>query len=48
MRSLSDDGGIHVDRMVGVYTGPREYHFEGLDVLPVADFLAALYQGRIF
>ena len=48
MRSLSDDGRIGVDRMVGVYTGPRAYHFEGVDVLPVVDFLKALHQGEIF
>ena len=26
----------------------RVYHFEGLDVLPVSEFLQSLYQGKIF
>lgn len=48
MRSLYAHDGIHVDKMIGVYTGKRAYHFEGIDVLPVEDFLNLLHQGEIF
>jgi len=48
MRSVSEDGRLHVDRMIGVYNGPRAYHFEGVDVLPVADVLTALHAGEVF
>jgi hypothetical protein len=34
--------------MIGVYTGKRAYHFDGVDVLPVEDFLGRLHQGDIF
>jgi len=48
MRSLQSCTTIEVDRMIGVYTGQRTYHFNGLDVLPVEKFLKSLYQGDIF
>jgi uncharacterized protein len=48
MRSLSNSGRIHVVKMIGVYTGKRAYHFDGVDVLPVEDFLERLHQGDIF
>ena len=48
MRSLKNSTGIEVDRMIGVYTGQKIYHFNGLDVLPVEEFLKRLYQGNIF
>ena len=48
MRDMSQSPQICVDRMVGVYTGKRSYHFHGVDVLPVAEFLQQLYQGDIF
>ena len=48
MRSLSKSGRIHVDKMIGIYTGKRAYHFDGIDVLPVEDFLQRLHQGDIF
>ena len=48
MRDMSQSPQICVDRMVGVYTGKRSYHFDGVDVLPVAEFLQQLYQGNIF
>jgi hypothetical protein len=37
-----------VDKMVGIYTGKRAYHFDGIDVLPLNDFLKRLYEGEIF
>jgi predicted AAA+ superfamily ATPase len=48
MRSLSNSGSIHVVKMIGIYTGKRAYHFDGVDVLPVEDFLERLHQGDIF
>lgn len=48
MRTLKSSEQIKVDRMIGVYTGQRKYHFNGLDVLPVEDFLDELFQGKIF
>lgn len=48
MRSLSNYGRIHVEKMIGVYTGNRAYHFDGVDVLPVQTFLKRLHQGYMF
>ena len=48
MRSLNNHSRIHVDKMIGVYTGIRAYHFDGVDVLPVQTFLKRLHQGNIF
>jgi predicted AAA+ superfamily ATPase len=48
MRSLKSLEGPQVDKMLGVYMGRRAYNFDGLDVLPVVQFLSSLYEGRIF
>jgi predicted AAA+ superfamily ATPase len=48
LRDLASQKGVKVDRLVAVYTGTRAYHFEGLDVLPVSEFLQSLYQGKVF
>lgn len=48
MRGLNSLPGIKVERMFGVYTGPRVYHFEGVVVLPAPDFLRALHRGEVF
>ncbi len=48
MRSLNDHEGIHVDRMIGIYTGERTYHYDGIDVLPVNEFLSQLHRGQVF
>ena len=48
MRSLNGQAGISVEKMIGVYTGRQIYHFDGLDVLPVAEFLRRLYAGQVF
>lgn len=48
MRSLQNSDRIEVDRMIGIYTGQRAYHFDGLDVLPVEEFLKRLYRGDVF
>jgi predicted AAA+ superfamily ATPase len=48
MRDLDALPGIRVERMIGVYTGSRTMHFNGLDVLPVGQFLQQLYAGEVF
>jgi len=48
MRSLRAQKNICVDKMVGIYTGHRAYHFDGIDVLPLTDFLERLHDGEIF
>lgn len=48
MRSLSTAKHIQVERMLGVYGGTRKYHFEGVDVLPIGEFLRELHQGNVF
>jgi hypothetical protein len=34
--------------MIGVYCGSRAYHFDTVTVLPVIDFIRALFAGNIF
>jgi hypothetical protein len=34
--------------MIGVYCGSRRYDFDNVTVLPVADFVKALFAGEIF
>lgn len=48
MRSLKESGHLQVDRMIGIYTGSRSYNFDGLDVMPVMEFLHLLWDGKIF
>ena len=48
MRSLHKTEGIEVERMIGVYTGERVYHYDGLDVWPLEEFLRRLYEGEVF
>lgn len=48
MRDLRASGRLTVDRMLGVYLGDDPYHFDGVDVMPLADFLRDLFAGRIF
>ena len=49
MRSLKQQTeGISVDRMIGVYGGTRAYHFDGVDVYPVAEFLKRLHNAEYF
>jgi predicted AAA+ superfamily ATPase len=48
MRDLQRMPGIRVDHMIGVYTGDRAYHYDGLDVWPVERFLEELHRGSVF
>ena len=48
MRGLAGTSGVKVDRMIGVYCGSRSYQFDDMQVWPVADFLKALFAGKVF
>ena len=48
MRGMAASGKLRIDRMVGVYLGDTAYHFDGIDVLPLRQFLGDLFAGRIF
>lgn len=48
MRSLKESPKVSVTRMIGIYNGKEKYHFDGVDILPVIDFLEELHQGKIF
>lgn len=48
MLSLESSEKMSVKRMIGVYTGTRSYHYDGVDVLPVTRFLEELHAGKIF
>ena len=48
LRGLADTAGVKVVRMIGVYCGSRRYDFDNVTVLPVADFVKALFAGEVF
>ena len=48
LRSLSDSDGVTVDGMFGVYCGSRSYQFDYITVLPVSEFIKALFKGEVF
>ena len=48
MRALAASRAVVVDRMVGVYGGREPLTFDGVDVMPVQHFLAALHAGEFF
>lgn len=48
MRDLKSRDNITVRKMIGIYTGEKIYHFDGLDVWPVAHFLSQLFAGQLF
>ncbi|MBI2980987.1 MAG: ATP-binding protein [Deltaproteobacteria bacterium] len=48
MRDLAATGKVIVEKMFGVYCGDESYHFDGLDLLPVEQFLEQLHSGKIF
>ena len=48
MRDLAASGRVHADGLYGVYRGDRRLHFDGIQVLPVPDFLSALHSGKVF
>jgi len=48
LRSLADTAGVKVERMIGVYCGSRRYEFDNVTVLPVAEFVRALFAGEVF
>jgi uncharacterized protein len=48
LRDLRGQDGIKVDRCFGVYSGDRSYDIDGVQVMPVAEFLETLHAGGIF
>ena len=48
MRGLDMTARVEVDRMIGVYCGPRSYRFGDVQVWPVKDFIRALFSGDVF
>ena len=48
VRELAASRRVEVSRMMGVYAGERAYHFDGFDVLPVAEFVSELHAGKVF
>ena len=48
MRALAETSGVKVERMIGVYCGFRSYQFTNVKVLPVVDFVKALFAGEVF
>lgn len=48
LRCLADTAGVEVERMIGVYCGSRRYEFDNVSVLPVAEFVKALFAGDVF
>ena len=48
MRNLAINNGVTVDRMIGVYCGAKRYQFDNVTVMPVREFIGALYNGSIF
>jgi predicted AAA+ superfamily ATPase len=49
MRDLAASGSVKVEGLYGVYRGRERLRFDGdVQVLPVADFLAALHAGDVF
>ena len=45
---MAASGKLRIDRMVAVYLGDTACHFDGIDVLPLRQFLGDLFAGRIF
>jgi predicted AAA+ superfamily ATPase len=48
LRSLIENPGLTIDRLIGVYCGSRIYEFDNLTVFPLEDFVTALFAGEIF
>jgi predicted AAA+ superfamily ATPase len=48
MRALAETPGIKVEGMYGVYCGTRRYQFGHIEVMPVFEFVKALFSGGIF
>jgi len=48
MRDMAADERLETKRIIGVYRGSRRYSFDGLDVLPVGNFLQELHSGLVF
>jgi predicted AAA+ superfamily ATPase len=48
MRGLSENSGVKVDNMIGVYCGTRSYVFDNIHIMPFGTFVKSLFSGEIF
>jgi predicted AAA+ superfamily ATPase len=48
MRSLREENGVSVDKMVGIYLGSESLNRGDIEVLPYEVFLKRLYAGEVF
>jgi uncharacterized protein len=48
MRSLAASPALKVERMIGIYRGRTRYHFDGVDVMGVEEFLRELHGGGLW
>lgn len=48
IRALAAEPNVHVERMIGVYTGRQTLHVNGFDVHPMEEFLRRLHAGDVF
>lgn len=48
MRELAASGKVRIDGLYGVYRGERRLKFDGIDVLPIEDFLGDLHARKIY
>ena len=48
LKSIANDDRLKVTRRIGIYRGNRRYEFDGVEVLPVEDFLKELWEGKVF
>jgi uncharacterized protein len=48
LKSLKDNPGLKIDRLIGVYCGSRSYQFDDLSVWSLEEFTRALFAGEIY
>ena len=48
MRHLAVNPKIKIEKCIGIYRGTKAYAFEGVDVMPLREFLLKLHAGRIY
>jgi predicted AAA+ superfamily ATPase len=48
MRHLAANPKIKTEKCIGIYMGSKAYAFDGVDVFPLAEFLALLHKGGVF
>ena len=48
LRAITSGPELKIDRLIGIYCGSRTYQFDNITVMPIADFITALFAGEIF